>query len=169
MKLGELNDWLQVVGLFGVIVSLIFVGLQLKQDRQFAQAEGITAAAESSKYWAELLTSNADVWTKGIAGDHLSDVEKQKFSALADAFFLRWQSAWMRAIQLNLGHPEESRFAQEAALFIYFNPGLQKYWAQRAQRVELLSQGDSNILTRNWVAAVDEQLELINSELDEKR
>ena len=33
MDSAKLNDWLQVVGLFGVIASLIFVGLQMKQDR----------------------------------------------------------------------------------------------------------------------------------------
>ena len=32
----KLSDWLQVVGLFGVIASLIFVGMQMKQDREVA-------------------------------------------------------------------------------------------------------------------------------------
>ena len=36
MDSAKLNDWLQVVGLFGVIASLIFVGLQMKQDREVA-------------------------------------------------------------------------------------------------------------------------------------
>ena len=35
----KLNDWLQVVGLFGVIASLVFVGLQMKQDREIAIAD----------------------------------------------------------------------------------------------------------------------------------
>jgi hypothetical protein len=32
----KLNDWLQVIGLFGVIASLMFVGLQMQQDREVA-------------------------------------------------------------------------------------------------------------------------------------
>ena len=36
MDSAKLNDWLQVIGLFGVIASLIFVGLQMKQDREIA-------------------------------------------------------------------------------------------------------------------------------------
>lgn len=36
MDSAKLNDWLQVVGLFGVIASLTFVGLQMKQDREIA-------------------------------------------------------------------------------------------------------------------------------------
>jgi hypothetical protein len=32
----RINEWLQVVGMFGVIGSLIFVGLQMKQTQQIA-------------------------------------------------------------------------------------------------------------------------------------
>jgi len=39
MDSAKLNDWLQVIGLFGVIASLIFVGLQMKQDREIALSE----------------------------------------------------------------------------------------------------------------------------------
>jgi hypothetical protein len=36
MDSSKLNDWLQVIGLFGVIASLVFVGLQMMQDREIA-------------------------------------------------------------------------------------------------------------------------------------
>ena len=39
MKSGRLENWLQIIGLFGVIGSLMFVGLQMKQDREIAMAE----------------------------------------------------------------------------------------------------------------------------------
>jgi hypothetical protein len=32
----KINEWLQVVGMFGVIASLIFIGLQMKQTQQIA-------------------------------------------------------------------------------------------------------------------------------------
>jgi hypothetical protein len=32
----KVNEWLQVVGMFGVIASLIFVGMEMKQTRQIA-------------------------------------------------------------------------------------------------------------------------------------
>jgi hypothetical protein len=37
--MSKINDWLQVVGMFGVIASLIFVGLQMKQAHQIALSE----------------------------------------------------------------------------------------------------------------------------------
>ena len=39
MNSKRLEDWLQIIGLFGVIGSLIFIGLQMKQDREIALSE----------------------------------------------------------------------------------------------------------------------------------
>ena len=38
MDSAKLNDWMQVVGIFAVVVSLIFVGYQLKQSQDIAIA-----------------------------------------------------------------------------------------------------------------------------------
>ena len=48
MDPAKLNDWLQVVGLFGVMAGLAFVGMQLKQDREIAMAEAYHARAETT-------------------------------------------------------------------------------------------------------------------------
>lgn len=46
MDATKLHDWLQVVGLFGVIASLIFVGLQMKQDRDIALSQAYQARSD---------------------------------------------------------------------------------------------------------------------------
>lgn len=38
MAMAELDDWLQIVGIFAVVASLVFVGLQLKQTQEIAIA-----------------------------------------------------------------------------------------------------------------------------------
>ena len=38
MDSGKLQDWMQIVGLFSLVGSLIFVGLQLKQSHEIALA-----------------------------------------------------------------------------------------------------------------------------------
>ena len=40
MNTKSMHDWLEIIGLFGVIASLSFVGLQLKQDRVSALNPG---------------------------------------------------------------------------------------------------------------------------------
>ena len=48
MDRSNINEWLQVIGLFGVVASLVFVGLQMKQDREIAMAEAFQARAQAS-------------------------------------------------------------------------------------------------------------------------
>ena len=48
MDSAKLNDWLQVIGLFGVVASLIFVGLQMKQEHEIALSNGIQSGAGRS-------------------------------------------------------------------------------------------------------------------------
>ena len=59
MNFGKLHDWLQIVGLFGVIASLAFVGLQLRQDREIAIAAAYQARTSSSSESLAALAANA--------------------------------------------------------------------------------------------------------------
>ena len=45
MESGKLNEWLQIVGTFGVVASLIFVGLQMQQTQEIALANTYNARA----------------------------------------------------------------------------------------------------------------------------
>jgi hypothetical protein len=42
----KLSDWLQIVGMFGVIASLLFVGLQMKQSHEIALSATYQARAQ---------------------------------------------------------------------------------------------------------------------------
>ena len=44
----KLNDWMQVVGIFAVVASLIFVGLQMRQSQRIALSAAYQARADSS-------------------------------------------------------------------------------------------------------------------------
>jgi hypothetical protein len=48
MNTEKLNDWMQVVGIFALVASLIFVGLQMKQDHKIAMAEAYHARAQTT-------------------------------------------------------------------------------------------------------------------------
>jgi len=74
MDLAKLNEWLQVVGLFGVMASLVFVGLQIKQDRDIAlaaafQARTATVAASFDARAANYAGLAAEIKTLGMNPD----------------------------------------------------------------------------------------------------
>jgi hypothetical protein len=48
MKTEKLQDWLQIGGIFGVIGSLTFVGLQMKQTQEIALSNTYQARANAS-------------------------------------------------------------------------------------------------------------------------
>jgi len=92
MSSGKLNDWLQVVGLFAVVGSLIFVGLQMRQEQRIAlsqiyqeradQSIAITLAALESdtalSFWGK---------TRGYVQEGYSPAES--------AFGLQWTTAML--------------------------------------------------------------------------
>ena len=48
----ELNDWLQAIGLFGVLGGLIFVGFQMKQSQEIAiSSQYSDRASDTQAYW----------------------------------------------------------------------------------------------------------------------
>lgn len=71
MDSAKINDWLQVVGLFGVIASLIFVGLQMQQDRKIALVSIYQARATASAEANHSIAANEDV---------LRSIIKERFS-----------------------------------------------------------------------------------------
>ena len=48
MDSAKLNDWMQVVGIFAVVASLIFVGLQMQQDREIALSAATQARTDTT-------------------------------------------------------------------------------------------------------------------------
>lgn len=53
MDAGKLNEWVQVVGLFALVASLVFIGLQMKQAQEIA----LSTAAQSRWDTAIQITS----------------------------------------------------------------------------------------------------------------
>ena len=69
----KLNDWMQVVGIFALVASLIFVGLQMKQSQEIAIASQYhdRAALAVENFNAQLESGNLVLWGKftGKIGD----------------------------------------------------------------------------------------------------
>ena len=93
MKVEEINDWLQVVGLVAVAISLVFVGFELKQSRDIAIADIYQQRTElgfqliTESYGNEAFVSGAN---KLRRGEELTEYEEAQIRA--DHF--RWLTHW---------------------------------------------------------------------------
>ncbi len=158
----KLTDWLQALGLFGVLGGLIFVGLQLLLDRQVALNEGTEAATSNRQYWAELVNTNAEVWVKGLAGDPLSTTEAVRFDALASAREMIYFNSFSRAGRGGSNQPPQ-RFVIEAAWELHGNPGFLKWWREARSRLDTTRQR-LDLPDTSWGTAVKEELQRLESE-----
>ena len=48
MESAKLNDWMQVVGIFAVVASLVFVGMEMRQSQKIALSAAYQARSDSS-------------------------------------------------------------------------------------------------------------------------
>jgi hypothetical protein len=56
MNSSKINDWMQVVGIFALVASLIFVGLQMRQTQEIALSAAYQARIQTS---VDMLTARA--------------------------------------------------------------------------------------------------------------
>ena len=80
MNSSKISDWLQIVGLFGVIASLVFVGLQMRQDREIALSATFQTRTQisqdlESSYRSNpaLISAMAKVTENGLAAISLEE------------------------------------------------------------------------------------------------
>jgi hypothetical protein len=81
----KLKDWLEVLGIFGIIASLVFVGLEMRQSQEIALSAAYQARSDSSMeirmaaVSAEALQS---AFGKFRQGQDFADLSPEELSAV---------------------------------------------------------------------------------------
>jgi hypothetical protein len=79
MTLEQLSLVFQLAGALGVIASLIFVGMQIRQNTQATRVQVQENMTSGCIATAQILIDNAEVFTRGIAAT------RESFSSFSDA------------------------------------------------------------------------------------
>jgi hypothetical protein len=119
MNSARISDWMQVVGIFALVASLVFVGMQMQQDREIARVmiyqsrastlaeismaaasspEAMSAAVKSS-FGAPSKEIHVDDWPAPITAQDmvLGTYQVNAFMALADNSFFQYQEGFLPA------------------------------------------------------------------------
>jgi hypothetical protein len=75
MDSAKLNDWLQVVGIFALVASLIFVGLQMRQDHEIALS-GIYQARAQMTIDINLASTDPAAFVSATAKIYAGEIDK---------------------------------------------------------------------------------------------
>ena len=66
MDSAKLHDWIQIIGIFALVASLIFVGFQIRQTQAIAESEAYQARAATSVELSAMQASSPE-FTSGMA------------------------------------------------------------------------------------------------------
>ena len=128
MKSTNWKEIAELEGIAAIVVSLIFVGLQLRQEQEIAIVGTRADVTEAMIGIASALSGNGDIWKKGLDGSPMPDAERIEFLALVEAvedhLFTLWIS-WDR-----LGPRDPDSAVQRYAYALYSHPGLRQAWEQ---------------------------------------
>ena len=81
-KLSELASVAEVVAAIGVILSLLFVGFQIKDGNRETRAATLQATLDSEMASQAEAMRYADFWDKVISGAHLAEGEEKRRAIL---------------------------------------------------------------------------------------
>ena len=70
------------VGIIAIVGSLVFVGLEVRQQQQAALNDSSFNLVENSREVRSLFIEHADIWVRGNAGEELDPIEDSVFETL---------------------------------------------------------------------------------------
>ena len=112
MNSAKLNDWIQVIGIFALVSSLIFVGLQIKQTSEIALSQVSLTRASSAAETIMTFASNEHAMSaigKGFAGQDDSITEAEALAGYYSviAILYLWENTYY---QYQLGFIPEDQW-----------------------------------------------------------
>ena len=126
MRSTNWKSLMELVGVAAIVASLVFVGFQLRQDRELMTVATYGSVTESMNALSELVQNHSELWVRGLDGEELTDPENAIFISMVRAveahfinFLVRWSAAGNES-------PTPESAAQFYATQIYMYPGLRK-------------------------------------------
>ena len=127
------RDVRETLGLLGVIGSLIFVGLEIRQNTQVARAEAYRGIEQSISAWtlatvedAEVAAALRRVTFEGARRDELTDTEKWQVGAMYDVPLRILESIYRQVGEGIL--PESALDYYGETSYVYTAPYMRDLW-----------------------------------------
>ncbi len=159
-------DWkktAELIGLFAILASLIFVAMQLQQQEKMLDLEMRNSMVATTVAVNEQIIGHADIWIRGNAGEDLNATEfeiyRRMFISLNDNFF---QTYWV----FEELYPEDSeQITSHYAGFLARNPGAYDVWIDREKRLnaDRTAVNPRDAMTSDWIELMEATIATIKS------
>jgi hypothetical protein len=129
------KDIAEILGIAAIVASLIFVGLQIQQDREIAELESYIDSASQITELNQLIAENKEIWVKGLDGEDLGKEEEAVFQSIYRTLWVRKIAQWNRSRRLtNTGNVDS--IVQGFAHNVYLYPGLRRVYDEGTKNLE---------------------------------
>ncbi len=157
----------EFVGILAVVLSLMFVGLQMRQTNDVAYMELDTTMVGIAVDTAELIATNSEIWVKGNAGEELDASETAVYTEMIAVLSTRWVVAESHASQLGRGEIADL-IRHDWAAFLHRNPGARRVWLSREEKLigyrQLLAPGSDDF--SSWRDAIQSDLAILDEAIE---
>lgn len=134
MSLEDFNLIAQIVGVAAVLASLIFVGIEVRQNSAITRAQVHQQLSDTFTAYLETLASNASIVAVGTSSKAglkgMTDEELLQFSFLMAGLFKIWENAFY---QHKSGFLDERAWQSNVQWMLtwYHLPGVRTWWSVR--------------------------------------
>lgn len=125
MKYTKWKDIAELVGIAAIVGSLIFVGMELRQQQRMAENEVSFNLVETRRAVRSAIVENADIWLRGNEGQALDPEETTIYEMLIRMY---WSGQfWAATTRRGVGR-ELDVSIHDFAAFLHQNPGARRMW-----------------------------------------
>ena len=133
-RLADLAHLAEIVGAFAVVVSLVYVGIQVNDGVGASRSASVNDANVALQSWYLEVGSNeqtSNLFYRGLMShEALPNEEEFQFLMIFHGVFLAFQNSYWLAEEGTLD-PELLEALTAAILGVKDTPGMQRYWRQR--------------------------------------
>lgn len=132
MTIADLGAIGEFVGSILVLVTLIYLAIQVHQTKQSVQSASLHSGISSMTQNNALLAANqefADVVVKGFVDDELSSTERMRYGIWLTSMFHVFQQHFLDS-QKGLGDPRVWAGEQRAMKDLWGNRGVARWWRE---------------------------------------
>ena len=156
LKLAEFASIAEIIGAFAIVISLVYVGVQVNDSASAVRAASANDANVALQSWYMQIGSDqqtSELFYKALTSEEaLSNEEEFQFLMMLHGVFLAFQNSYLLAEEGTID-AELREAITSAILGVKSLPGMDRYWRQRrsylhsgfADYVDRLLEQDTNV------------------------
>ena len=133
-RLSDLANIAEIVGAIAIVISLLYVGVQVRDSTRAVRSAAVNDANTSIQNWYLTISNNrqvSELWLDGLRSpEALDEDDEYQFHMTMHAAYMGFQNAFLLAQE---GSLDEDILASITAALLPTKdlPGMRRYWRQR--------------------------------------